>query len=197
MSDVNERLERLMVRSLDGALSEDDELALNRELIRNPEARRLMSAYRTVDELSVAALDEVTVGEAPMFDARTWTRTGSSRRPNWQGRKWFWLAPGAIAAALLAMIIPRSVPTNVRRPPLVQMPEVPTVLGAVGSPLVGGQQDLMHSVRSTPAIHRDTGRDIIGVVGDDGNLYWIEVERTRTVTLPAGSSSRTAALNSL
>ena len=30
MSDVNEHLEKLMVRALDGALSEDDELSLNR-----------------------------------------------------------------------------------------------------------------------------------------------------------------------
>jgi hypothetical protein len=120
MSDVNEHLERLMVRSLDGALSEDDELALNRELIRNPEARRLMAAFRTVDELSVAALDEVTAGETPVFDARTWARAGSSRRLVRQGRTWFWLVSGAIAAALLAMVVPRPVPTSVQRPPLVQ-----------------------------------------------------------------------------
>jgi len=49
---------------------------------------------------------------------------------------------------------------------------------------------MMRSVRSTPAIHRNTDREIIGVVGDDGNLYWIEVERTRTVTLPAGTNSQ-------
>ena len=79
MSNVNEHLERLIVRSLDGALSEDDELALNRELIRNPEARRLMAAYRTVDELSVAALDEVTVGASPVFDAMAWTRAARDR----------------------------------------------------------------------------------------------------------------------
>jgi len=197
MPDMSEHLERLMVRSLDGALGEDDELALNRELIRNPEARRLMAAYRTVDELSAAALNEVTAGETPMFEARAWTRAGTSKRLARQRRTWFWLAPGAIAAALLAMVVPRPVPTNVQHPPIVQAPSAPTFSGAVGSPFSGGQQDLMHSVRSTPAIHRNTGREIIGVVGDDGNLYWIEVERTRTVTLPAGSSSRAAALSNL
>lgn len=197
MSDVNEHLERLMVRSLDGALREDDELALNRELIRNPEARRLMAAYRTVDELSVATLDEVTAGETPMFDAKSWARADSSRRLARQRRTWFWLVSGAIAAALLAMVVPRPLPTSVQRPPLVRAPSAPTFNGVMGSPLTDGQQDLMRSVRSTPAIHRNTGREIIGVVGDDGNLYWIEVERTRTVTLPAGSSSRAAALNNL
>jgi hypothetical protein len=188
MSDVNEHLERLIVRSLDGALNEDDELALNRELIRNPDARRLMAAYRTVDELSAAALDEVAAGETPEFDAKTWTRTGSSKQRMRQGRTWFWLVPGAIAAALLAMIVPRPMPTSVPRPPIVRAPSAPTFNGVVGSPFTGGRQDIMRSVRSTPAIHRNTNREIIGVVGDDGNLYWIEVERTRTVTLPAGTS---------
>jgi len=191
MSDVNEHLEKLMVRALDGALSEDDELALNRELIRNPEARRMMAAYRTVDELSTAALDQVTSGQAPVFDAMTWTRADSSMRRRRQGRTWFWLAPGAIAAALLAMIVPWPTPTNVERPPIVQAPTAPTRNGAVGTSFADGQQDLMRSVRSTPAIHRNTGREIIGVVGDDGNLYWIEVERTRTVKLPAASNLRT------
>lgn len=190
MSDVNEHLERLMVRSLDGELSEDGELALNRELIRDPDARRLMAAYRTVDELSVAALDEVTAGETSMFEARTWPRAGSSKRRPRHGRTWFWLAPGAIAAALLAMVVPRPTPTSVERLPIVQAPLMTTLRGTVGSPFADGQQDIMRSVRSTPAIHRNTGREIIGVVGDDGNLYWIEVERTRTVKLPAASGLR-------
>jgi len=194
MSDMNEDLERLMVRSLDGALSEDDELALNRELIRNPEARRLMAAYRMVDELSVAALDGVIAGETPVFNARSWTRAGSSKRRPRQGRSWFWLAPGAVAAALLALIVPKPSPIGVELPLILRAPSAPTFNGVVGSPFTGGQQDMMRSVRSTPAIHRNTGREIIGVVGDDGNLYWIEVERTRTVKLPAASSLRTGAL---
>jgi len=196
MSNVNEHLETLMNRALDEALSEDDELSLNRELIRDPEARRLMAAYRTVDELSAAALNEVADGEAPVFDATTWTRADSSKQHIRRRRTWFWLAPGAIAAALLAMIVPRPTPTNKEHPPIVQFSTTPTINGLSGPRFTGGPQDLMHSVRSTPAIHRNTGREIIGVVGDDGNLYWIEVERTRTVTLPTGSSSQEK-LNSL
>lgn len=197
MTDVSEHLERLMIRSLDGALSEDDELSLNRELIRNPEARRLMAAYRSVDELSAAALNEVTAGEAPAFDSMTWSRANSSKRSRMLGRTWFWLAPGAIAAALLAMIVPRPAPTNVERMPIVHGLSSPNYNGDGGSRFAGDQGDLMHSVRSTPAIHRNTGREIIGVVGDDGNLYWIEVERTRTVRLPAASDSRAGTLNEM
>ncbi len=37
---------------------------------------------------------------------------------------------------------------------------------------------------STPLpmrVQRDRGRETIGVLGEDGNIYWIEVDRTRTV----------------
>ena len=189
MSDVNEHLERLMTRSLDGALTEDEELELNRELIRNPEAHRLMAEYRAVDKLAAAALDRAVAGEAPKFDAATWAQAVPARKRPWHARGWLWLAPGAIAAALLALIVPRPPLTRVGPTPLVRAPSVSIPGGAVRSPFNGARPDMMRSVRSTPAIHRNTGRDIIGVLGDDGNLYWIEVERTRTVTLPAGTSS--------
>ena len=194
MSDVNEHLERLMVRSLDGELSGDDELALNRELIRDPEAHQLIAEYRVVDELSIAALEKVASGPAPVFAAMTWTRADSLKERTRQGRTWFWLVPGAIAAALLAMIVPRPAPMSVERLPIVQVPLAPTVNGGMASQFAGGQQGMMRSVRSTPAIHRNTDREITGVVGDDGNLYWIEVERTRTVKLPAASGLRTGNL---
>ncbi len=190
MSNMNEDIEKLMNRALDGVLSEEEELSLNRELIRNPEARRLMAEYRAVDELSVAALNDVVAGEAPVFDATTWARSDSWKQNTRPRRTWFWLAPGAIAAALLAMVVGRPTPKNVERSPIVQVPATPTFNGLAGLRNLPESRNLMHSVGSTPAIHRNTGREIIGVEGDDGNLYWIEVERTRTVTLPTGSSSR-------
>lgn len=193
MSDVNEQLERRMIRSLDGALTEDEELELNRELIRNPEAHRLMAEYRAVDGLAAAALDRVVGGEAPKLDGATWARAVPAKRRAWQARAWLWLAPGAIAAALLALIVPRPSLTGVGPAPIVRGPGASIPEGVVRSPFSGGQPDMMRSVRSTPAIHRNTGREIIGVVGDDGNLYWIEVERTRTVTLPAGTNSQAGA----
>jgi len=190
MSDLNEQLERRMIRSLDGALTEDEELELNRELIRNPEAHRLMAEYRAVDGLAAAALDRVVVGEGPKLDGATWARAVPAKRRAWQAPAWLWLAPGAIAAALLALIVPRPSLTGVGPAPIVRGPGASIPAGVVRSPFNGGQPDMMRSVRSTPAIHRNTGREIIGVVGDDGNLYWIEVTRTRTVTLPAGTSSQ-------
>ena len=45
----------------------------------------------------------------------------------------------------------------------------------------------MHSVNadganwSGPTYRRSTGREYMGIVGEDGNIYWIEIERTRTL----------------
>jgi hypothetical protein len=61
-------------------------------------------------------------------------------------------------------------------------------------PLTDAPADGMYRpVSSTlPSVQRATGRDLVGVVGEDGNVYWIEVERTRTVRLPHGKSGAPA-----
>ena len=48
----------------------------------------------------------------------------------------------------------------------------------------------MRSVSTqAPAVRRSTGRDLIGVIGEDGNWYWIEVERSRTIRVPERPAS--------
>ena len=59
MSNPEHDLERLIVRYLDSELTEEEELELNRELIRNPEAQQLLDDYRRADDLAVAALNRV------------------------------------------------------------------------------------------------------------------------------------------
>ncbi len=38
-------------------------------------------------------------------------------------------------------------------------------------------------------IRRVTGREVLGVVGEDGNIYWIEVDRIRTIRRPIAGSA--------
>ncbi len=177
MTEFDEHLERLMNRSLDGALSEDEELEFNRELIRNPRAQKVLSDYRSNDALAAAALENLVEGPPVAMD---WN-AGRSVQPMSRRRRlaplWM-LVPGAIAAALLALVIPY--PSAVHRN--VSDPRSPVVSATMPTSPIARQ--VMHPARNAPAIHRDTGRDIIGVVGDDGNVYWIEVERTRTIKLP-------------
>ena len=191
MSEINEHLERLINRSLDGDLGEDGQLELNRELIRNPAARGLLAEYQAMDGRAAAAL-----GQA--FGVARWdpiavaeTRAARSSHPFHRRHAVRWLIPGAIAAALAAMVIPYpSFETPVKQSDtMVTLPpeRVPQglVQGFVPARTVS-------TGSGAPAVHRDRGRDIIGVLGDDGNLYWIEVEKTRTVTLPHGDPSRPA-----
>ena len=51
----------------------------------------------------------------------------------------------------------------------------------------GNPQEMMHNVGTSPLgpqIKRNTGREVFGVVGDDGNIYWIQVDRIRTMKRP-------------
>ena len=187
MTRIDEHLERLIVRSLDGVLNADEELELNRQLIRDPAALRLMEAYRAVDSLAGAALETVITDQSLAFDPAGPASPPAPARCRRIHRGW-WLVPGAIAAALLGLIVPMpdwnaGIPGKSNHPNGLAQRPTPLVLM---QPFEDGGDNVMRPVRSGPTVHRDTGRDVnvIGVVGDDGNLYWIEVERTRTITRP-------------
>ncbi|MGB2986808.1 MAG: hypothetical protein WBE26_13125 [Phycisphaerae bacterium] len=185
MSPVDKDIERLIVRELDGQLSEDEQLKLNRELIRNPEAHRMMEEYRRIDELASRALEQALGDDRMTLDPTT-LPSCAERRPARRFHRGWWLAPGAVAAALLAIVIarfpiaPSSDPTMVEREVGAPKKVVPVIPGAPGP------EGLMRTVGTDGRrIRRDTGREVFGVLGDDGNIYWIEVDRTRTIERPA------------
>jgi len=192
MSDVNDKLERQIVRSLDGMLDEQQQLELDRELIRNPAARRLMDEYCSTDQLAVAALAGIAAQSADVdrivaIATQETTKTlAESRRSN---RTWM-LIPGAIAAAVLAMVIPRPSfeSTTIERPPMVSnAPDLqsPAHFGNQLSPTQMNQHNVpLQTVGHKPSIRRRTGTEWIGVIGEDGNVYWIEVQRSRTIRTP-------------
>lgn len=193
MSNIHEQLERLICRSLDGDLSDDEQLVLNRELIRNPEARQLLADYQAVDRDATAALLAAfgRESEIPEVQPAKVVSISQARRRHTVR----WLIPGAIAAALLATVIPN--PWRESQTPLkdrfVAAPTTPSTMPSVSRPSVPTRT--VSTGTGAPAVHRDTGREIIGVLGDDGNLYWIEVERTRTVKLPHGPAATSRSMN--
>lgn len=176
-----EQLERVIVRSLDGELSADEQLALDRELIRNPHARRMMDDYRRVDALCGATLGAMAEAE---FRLRPVGQACGERR-SWRLNR-FWFVPGAIAAALLALLMPRLDQTEIQ-PSAVPPPRVADWGGEQG-----GMIRPVSTSSSLPSVHRATGRELMGVMGEDGNIYWIEVERIRTVRLPNGNLGGTS-----
>lgn len=198
MFDKEGHIERTIIRKLDGELSADETHELNLELIRNPEAQRLLEAYERLDAAASACLADV-VGEAQDlgFDPIELTRaprTATSTEPRRSYNRAWWLVPGAIAAALLALVMVQtnSPPIPADGPLMVQMPragiERPIEATAIPSsaPPAGIRQA---GHREDPRrIQRRTARDVLGVMGDDGNIYLFEVDRTRTTKQPRRTS---------
>ncbi len=194
MSDTDYDIEKLITRRLDGELDEDGQLEVNRALIRDPQARSLMEDCQRIDELAKQALRETLMTGEISFDPESLTTSVPKRRINRVPRSW-WLIPGAIAAAVLALVIP--------------YPSVAPPPGPSTAVLNGGSVSPNPTIRDTrpspwgtmrtvgtgsPQIQRNTGREVFGVVGDDGNIYWIEVDRTRTLRR-AGQHSTKPTIN--
>lgn len=189
MSNTDKDIERLIVRCLDGVLAEDEQLTLNRELIRDPEARRLMDDYRRADELAAAALAQAFGDDTVGFDPSSLPDQAVPQVQVGVHRGW-WMATGAVAAAMLAIFV--------GLPPLSPTVESVLVDGATVVPMAPVEQGRpvgraieapMRNASTAPQIHRSTGRDVLGVLGDDGNIYWLEIDRSRTVRRPRGRTA--------
>ncbi len=184
MMNIDERIERLINRRLDGELTEEEQLELNRELIRNPQANRLLEEYQQIDDLACVAMMKALDREetVPVLSKQLRPATQRVAAAEKQWRVW-WLVPGAIAAALLAVALSRF---TVIAPNTV----------AVNTPFNGEIRHRLPADQSNnmtvgfptdnqPRINRKTNRNGYGVIGQDGKLYWIEVDHIRTVTRPS------------
>ena len=187
-------IERLIVRHLDGEITADEDLELSREIIRNPEARRMLEEYQRVDVLAGASLRRALSDDGDTFELKPVEpgRAASPRRALRYHRAWL-LVSGAIAAAVLAIVIPR--------PVLQPSPEAPAIAERLQSTptfpanSAPANRSLMRHIGSglphgaLPRVKRDTGREVFGVMGDDGSIYWIEVDRIRTIRRPRDQSA--------
>ncbi len=185
MIRVPDDIERLIVRRLDRANTDDDELRLNRELIRNPDARRMLEEYEHNDALAAAAFRSTFGQDKLSFDPMALTDLSLPRSKGY-GRRGWWMWAGAAIAAMLAIVVAR-VPLRMSgtltesrkgsRPGLVADGRYAPLEQSALSP----QSNVFDRRSELPAVKRQTGREVFGVMGDDGNVYWIEVDRTRTL----------------
>jgi anti-sigma factor RsiW len=174
---IDERLELLITRKLDGELSSDESLELNRELIRNPHARAMFQDSARIDAESRTALQNAALASTPAAPDGIHTRdiAGWSRRT--AGR---WLAHGAATA--IAAGISLAVLLGLRGPGLVETGRqaIPT-----GPPPSGSmaQQAVWPSGHAAPINGRRTGadqldREVIGVFDEQsGSLYLLELDQ--------------------
>lgn len=175
--------ERLIARRLDGVITDEEMLSLDRELLRDPELRRTLEAYERIDALSADALLSAVGTDPTSVDLDAITSPARTLRMRRAHRGWF-LIPGAIAAALLALVVPMPDFAGKDRPIVVnERPSMPMTMERPTRP-VSVSEGLLRNVNTTK---RSTGRDVIGVIDEDGNVYWIEVDRTRTIRVPPRS----------
>ena len=192
MSEIDEHLERLINRALDGELNDDERLALDRELVRNPEARRLMDRCAELDDLAGDALRMRFGGEhesAPVAAI-------AAGRPIQGGyhRAW-WLLPGAVAAALLAVFLVFA-SSESRQAPVAGGDQVDPGNNRRVAPIVNQHQPTMPDNGIMRAVHRPVpartdraiNRGIYGVRGRDGSILFIEVNHARTRAQPGNQS---------
>jgi len=185
MNPVDPKIERLIVRQLDGEITEAEQLQLNRELLRNPGAHRLWEEYRALDATAGEVLQDLLGDRHTSFDPTTIPAPLTAKRPQLVRRHWL-LLTGAVAAAILALAIPRpAVTTNNQPGSFVEKTGTqPIIVDNVPRPRPVNADGLMRNV-SMPSVQRETGTDVFGVLDENGNVYWIEVERTRTLRRPA------------
>jgi anti-sigma factor RsiW len=192
MSGLEERIERLIVRKIDGMLTQDEELELDRILIRSPEARQVYEEYRRIDDLAAQSLaslfpesGKAGIGGVPPIPRPVEASSHLARRYH---RAW-WALTGLAAACLAALLYLN---------PSHQGPARPiagTGLGSAGADSRGGNVGGSTSgfKKSSPVVpvgfpggvtDRHVDHEWIGVRDNDGNIYWLEVTRTRTSTRP-------------
>lgn len=95
MALVDERIERLIVRSLDGEASPQEQAELRRVLARDPAAKALWREYQSNDAMAADAIERLIIGPATAA-AGLQSRRRSAR----------WLGWGAAAAVALLLVWP-------------------------------------------------------------------------------------------
>lgn len=183
---IDQDVERMIVRRLDGELSAEEELALNRALIRDPEARARAEEYGRIDELARASLDAFASAAPVLRSVSAGPRVTRAAVPGYS-RVW-WLAPVAAAAALALMVTFSGTKLDSSAPPsLAFRPDSPAAplspMGREAGYEAAGLERVRAASHVAPA-RRNVDSETIGVLGEDGSIYWVEVDRTRTVRSP-------------
>ena len=191
------QLELLITRHLDGRLSEEEELEFQRLLLRVPQARRTLEAYERLDAAAGEALRGALPDAEPAFDPVELARPRRSTAAHRHYHRAWWLLPAAVAASLLLAVTTQTFwhaenPAGVPAGSLVNSLDAPpeTVAG-MPARLGPGHLDSRPNVIPASAMPRrtlrHTDRQLIGIEGEDGQIYWLELDQTRTLR---GQSAR-------
>jgi len=192
-----EQLELLITRHLDGRLSAEEELEFQRLLIRMPQARRTLEAYQQLDATAGAALHAALPASEPSFDPVELAQRQRSTAAHRHYHRAWWLLPAAVAACLLLAVTTQTfwdaenlngtspdllVQGSDTRPTPVKVLPVQAEPGRLDS-----RPNVIPATAAPRRTLRHTDRQLIGIEGEDGQIYWLELDQTRTLR---GQSAR-------
>lgn len=181
MNRVDDEWDSLLVRSVHGELDAEERLALDRRLLRDPEARRTHEAFADLDHAATAGLRTVLDPQRSAARHGPWSASIAPRRRwGWaQVERWF--VPFAAAAALLIALIPASP----RRGAGLASAPFARQDADIRSPLERSGSPIATPVSTSPTnIKRQTSRDVVGLIDKEGKIWVLELDRTRTLRTP-------------
>ncbi|MBN1513498.1 MAG: hypothetical protein JXB13_15890 [Phycisphaerae bacterium] len=177
-----------MNRSLDGELTADEQLELDRALLRSPEHQETYRQLQRLDDAAASVLQSLFPQPQPVR-----TVLLPQRRPVRRMRRLWWSAPIALAAAaaVAVFVLPRVLAPRDSGPSKVASGQDESLVLTHA----GDDQEAAEALASTDLnrpltrvqgarFDRRIDRDWIAVRGADGNIYWLEVNRQRTFEDP-------------
>ena len=197
MAPVSKKIERLIVRKLDGELTDGESLVLDRELLRHPEARAMLEDYTRIDALAGAVIatsvDHAAVHptNVPTDDDAVQRGTGvHTTRPAPHPHRWMWYA--SAAAACLALILHWTTPwlSPSTAPTVATNQTADNTVRHSGAPIPrvgfgGGEVGVFNAADITPgSVNRVTDREYYLVPDQQGAIYLFSVDRIRQVQQP-------------
>jgi hypothetical protein len=182
---IDERTEILINRKLDGELTQDQSLELDKLVIRNPEVRQLLEEYTRLDRQASETLWMV-VNSASKSAAALEFAYPSSGRQRWTLPLGF--LSGLAAALVLAVALSHH---TARIPGLPNGPHGETIAGLDGfgppaaRPRNEGNIDMVAALEGPRCETDSIDRDVIGLFDQQSqSLYVLEVDSARSLVEP-------------
>ncbi len=190
MTRSDDHLEHLINRKLDGELTRDESLELDKCLIRDPAARQSLEESERIDRLTAALLEEVcAVRDEVLLPAAS--HTGARRR-----MRWFGAIPAAAAACVALFFLwpmfstPSPSSSNVGGEQFALVPddvELPLLAKDSGQPKPGATLAgyLEEPAKLRPLREHGTRLNYYGVLDPETQkLYLLEVKHQTSTQRP-------------
>ncbi len=183
---IDERIEILINRKLDGELSEEDSLELNKLLIRNPDAHALLDEYAVMDRLAAEAIEAELAEPVARVSPEQVSQWNKSKRQWWYSMALI----SAVAAALTLSVLLSQRAANMNDSAALPISGVHSAQQAAATLTDRAPQGRLVNVGTIPLDGRrrqtdSLERDVLGVWDQDSHsLYLLEANEARSTVEP-------------